>query len=172
MKHAALAVIAAVATAGCGTESSGAHSPFVSLPGTSVPVTEIPLEPPPAPAYASRSGYAEPARLVLRSQEEWTSAWATIHEGVTPPPDLPAVDFGAELVALAALGTRPSGGFGVAVTNAAADAGTLRIGVVESMPGPGCFTTTAITQPVAAARMPRHEGPVEFVDLSIAVRCE
>jgi PrcB C-terminal len=82
------------------------------------------------------------------------------------------VDFATEMVLVVATGVRPSSGFHVAIANAALDAGTLRVGVVEITPGAGCGTATVLTQPAAAARLARHEGAVEFVDEVVAVRCE
>jgi hypothetical protein len=109
---------------------------------------------------------------VLRSTAEWAEAWATIHEGQEPLPPLPPVDFVTDMVLLAATGTRQSGGFDVTITNASLDAGTLRVGVVETTPGRGCAVATVITRPVTAARVARHDGPVEFVDRTVAIRCE
>jgi protease stability complex PrcB-like protein len=115
--------------------------------------------------------FTEPARLVIRSQEEWASAWALIQGSAAASP-LPPVDFGADMVVVAATGTRRSGGYDIIIPDAALDAGTLRVGVVETTPGSGCAVETVLTSPVAAARVPRHDGPVEFVDETVAVACQ
>ncbi|BDG05723.1 protease complex subunit PrcB family protein [Anaeromyxobacter oryzae] len=168
-----LAILPAAAVVlACGADhpQSSLH---VDLPGTAVAVTEIRTSgaPPPAPARASGSGFTEPARLVIRSQEEWASTWALIHGSASTSP-LPPVDFGADMVVVAATGTRGSTGYDITIPDAALDAGTLRVGVVETTPGSGCVFATVLTSPVAAARVPRHDGPVEFVDKTVAIACQ
>ena len=39
-------------------------------------------------------------------------------------------------------------------------------------PGDRCAVTAALTQPVDAARLPRHDGPVEFRERAEVVRCD
>lgn len=170
----ALPCLAAIVL-GCGSGGAGSlQASRADLPGTPVTVHELRLSvaPPPAAADIAFSGYAEPARLVIRSQDEWANAWRTLHAGMDPAPGLPAVDFATEMVVVVATGTRRSGGFHVAVTGAALDGGTLRVAVLEATPGAGCVTGAVMTQPAAAARLARHDGPVEFVDDVVATRCE
>jgi hypothetical protein len=177
MRNILTIVLAAAVVLACRSDPSRAPL-HVDLPGTAVAVAEIRTNaaPPPAPARTDYSGYAEPARLVIRSQDEWASAWATIHEGVsgTPAslPPLPPVDFSADMVVVAATGTRGSAAYDIVITNAALDAGTLRVGVVETKAGAGCGYAAVLTRPVAAATVARHDGAVEFVDDNVSVPCE
>jgi hypothetical protein len=177
MKNILSILPAAAVILACGGHTS--RPPLhVELSGTTVAVSEIRTNtaPPPATPRRDYSGYAEPARLVIRSQEEWASAWATINEGTSGAPaslpPLPPVDFSADIVIVAATGVRGSSGYDIIIPDAATDAGTLRVGVIETTPGSGCGVLTVLTRPVTAARVPRHDGPVEFVDETVALACE
>ncbi|WP_242345270.1 protease complex subunit PrcB family protein [Anaeromyxobacter terrae] len=110
------------------------------------------------------SAFTGPSRLVVRDEPTWAEAWATIHGPVSELPPLPAVDFSREMVLVAAIGQRPSGGYTVTFSAVTAVGDGLRATVQESAPGPGCGTATVITSPVVAIRVPRVEGAVQFVD--------
>jgi hypothetical protein len=171
MKTTLAFIAGAAALLGCGAEHSKQRL-HVELPGSPVAVSEYQLGRPPPPADLHQySGYTDPARLIIRSQTEWASAWVRINDGAHPMPPLPEVNFDTDMVVLAAAGTRPSGGFDITITDAALDAGALRVGVVETTPGAGCFVAAVITFPVAVARVARHDGPVEFVDATVGVPC-
>ncbi len=114
-------------------------------------------------AFAFYSGIHAATHLVVRDQADWDRLWQDIHATVEPKPPLPSVDFGAEMVVAAALGTRNSGGYNVLLTEATEDAGDVVIRVRETSPGADCATTQALTQPVDVARMVRRDGAVRFV---------
>jgi len=138
------------------------RAPFV--PGTPVEVTEIRVEPGPGSPLTYYSGYASAQRLVVRNQEEWAAEWATIWANHTPVPALPSVGFTRELVAIVASGVHGSGGYQIQVPSAAIADGVLRIAVVEVVPAATCAVATVTTSPVSAARIPRFEGNVAFID--------
>jgi hypothetical protein len=77
------------------------------------------------------------------------------HAGYTPAPPLPLVDFAQHMLIAVALGTRPSGGFGVKVRSVASRGERLEVAVVESCPAPGAMVTQSLTQPVEVVRVPR-----------------
>jgi len=149
-------ISAILLAAACGGAAGGGAGRAASIAGSPVAVSPIALH---APARLEA-----PARIVVRSAAALADVWARLYAGVPQPPPLPAVDFAREMVLVAALGARPSGGHGVAIARAALDGGVLRVEVVETRPGAGCMTTQVITYPVAAARVALHDGAVEFVD--------
>jgi hypothetical protein len=114
--------------------------------------------------YDSNSGYEEPTRLVVRSQEEWTRVWATLVARQSPTPPLPEVDFGTEMLLVAAMGTRNTGGYTIDIPTAVTRDGTLTAKVREESPGPNCILTQAVTTPAVVVRALRHDGSVEFVE--------
>jgi hypothetical protein len=114
---------------------------------------------------------ATPQRLVVRDANAWRDTWTAIWRDVSPPPPLPVVDFSRDMVVVAALGQRPTGGFSIVIADARVENGGLRVTVRTVSPGPGCGTTLAITQPVDAARLPRFDGRVTYDDVSIVQDC-
>ena len=133
-----------------------------------VAVTRLRGEPYPLTHY---SGLTTAQRLVVRDEAAWRDAWAAIWRDATPAPPLPSIDFAREMVVVAALGERNSGGYGILIDSAAASGGGLRVFVRTTSPGPRCFVTGALTQPVDAARLPRVDGPVEFVERAEVTDC-
>jgi hypothetical protein len=125
----------------------------------------IVLQPP--EASSPYSAFTEPSRLVVRDEAAWGEAWAAIHGPVSDPPPLPAVDFAREMILVAALGPRSSGGYTVTFSAVAPAGDGLRATVQETAPGAGCVTATVITSPVVAVRVPRVEGAVQFADAPV-----
>jgi hypothetical protein len=111
--------------------------------------------------------------MLVTSDAQWVQIWSELFACMTPPPAVPAIDFGREMVALAALGERSSSGYGAAIRSASVDAsGTLHVLVTEYRPGRGCGSAAVITYPVAVARLPRREGPIQFEDEAVVFDCE
>lgn len=130
-------------------------------PGGSAPVVRLRAE---APAFTFHSGFTTRERLVVRDAAAWKDVWGRVSAGMTPAPLPPQVDFAREMLVVAALGERPTGGYGIVVDSAQARSGGLVVTVRTIAPGKGCVLTQALTQPVDIARVPRHEGQVDFED--------
>ena len=90
---------------------------------------------------------AEASRLVIRDAAAWQAYWATAQSAGAAPTTAPYVDFARNVVVVAATGQRPSGGYRITLTIAAATAGEILIDVVEETPGPSCTTTMSLTYP-------------------------
>ncbi len=101
----------------------------------------------------AHSGLPERRREVIRDEASWAQLWAEIHAGSTPAPTPPPVDFARHMLIAVALGTRPSGGFGVRVRSVASRGERLEVTVVESCPEPGAMVSMALTQPVEVVRV-------------------
>ena len=137
--------------------------------GERVPMTRFRAEPYP---LTFASGVGEPARVVIRDEPLWRATWTAIWATHQPAPALPAVEFAHEMVVVAALGGRSSGGYGIVVDSATVHGATLVVHVRSTSPGPRCFVTAALTAPVDAARLPRHDGPVEFRERAEVTSCD
>src|SRR5919106_1245070 len=74
-------------------------------------------------ALGEFSEISDSRELVVRSPAEWQALW-TAHGASEAAP---AVDFSTKAVAAVFLGSRPSGGFRIAITGARREAGTLVI---------------------------------------------
>jgi hypothetical protein len=104
---------------------------------------------------SSGSGFAAPRQEVIRNGEEWARAWDLVHAGRSPVPTRPAVDFGREMVVLAAMGSSNNGCFRVEVEAIHLRDTTLEIEVAELEPSASCGCTQQITQPVHVVRLER-----------------
>jgi hypothetical protein len=112
----------------------------------------------------TQSGIATARREVIRDAASWARLWAEIHAGRTPMPELPAVDFGREMLIAVATGTRPSGGFSIQVTGVATRGDRLEVAVLERCPDSDAIVTMALTQPVEVVRVARLAQTPVFHD--------
>ena len=116
------------------------------------------------------SNIEEATQTVIRTPEAWTDWWnqhiTTIEvvdgKETTPPP--PPVDFDAETLLVATMGTRSSGGYAIEFTGINHKGATLIATLRTTAPDPDGFVTMALTQPFAIIAVPRHNGPVTFIN--------
>jgi hypothetical protein len=150
-----LLIAAALSAAAC----SQAAAPRES----GLPVRVVRLRPEPY-SLTYFSGLDEPQRTVVRDELAWRAAWAAIWRRHSPEPPLPHVDFKREMLVIAALGSRPTTGYGILVDSAFAEGEGLLVQIRTVAPGARCGTGQALTQPVDVARVTRTEGAVRFRD--------
>jgi hypothetical protein len=143
-------LVAACATAGASDGENETQHPFEAI------------------LAAAHTGLAERRREVIRDQASWARLWSEIHAGLTPAPPLPPVDFAQHMLIAVALGTRPSGGFGVKVESVTTRGGRLEIAVVEACPAAGAMVTQALTQPAEVVRCPRLTQTPTFREVRAA----
>jgi hypothetical protein len=154
-------LMAALAVAGCSGDPAGPEMPRQAV----AVATQAVL------AATPWSGYTTAERVVITTDAEWSAAWARIHQGHSPQPPRPVVDFSRDVVILAAMGTRPSTGYSVSITEVRVHAGTFYVRVVEQAPGRRCATGDAITAPIHAVRAPREATAAQFVAVRTETRC-
>jgi protease stability complex PrcB-like protein len=120
---------------------SGAPSPDVAAPyapygaSGSLPIRRI--------GQWTASGLSTSQRQVIQDDSTYAQFWQALAAG-----ERPAVDFSRDVVIAVASGQRPSGGHAIAVERVARAGPGMVVEVVEIVPGPGCWTTQQITQPV------------------------
>jgi len=146
-------------------------------PGTPVSIT--PLGPPPCPSctqirgsFTYNSGIADSLRIVIRDAKAWRKIWQRIHTPFSPEPALPEIDFSRQLVVVVALGTRPTGGYGIIVDRAFQRDNRLEIKVRKQSPGQTCFTNQSVTQPVDIVLIPKTERSVVFRETEVVHECQ
>jgi len=157
--------------AACGGQDLRAYVPPIPSGSEDVAVhSPVPGHVPGVPLTIA-SGISDRLRLVVRDRATWESLWQEIFARISPHPALPEVDFATDMVLVASMGSRPSGGYGILVDGAveAADK-TLIAEVTETAPGPDCVVTAATTAPVDAVVVPRHDQ-VSFAERSETRRC-
>ncbi len=121
-------------------------------------------------AYDHHAGLGE-ARMVLRSPGEWADVWTQWQANRWPKSDPPEVDFQEEMVLLAVLGTRGSGGYAIAIDSMTETADEVVVHVRTAAPGENCVVTQALTRPGVAVAAPARSKPVRFVDRAFVVDC-
>jgi hypothetical protein len=104
------------------------------------------------------SSIEESREVVARSAKEWTTLWKQVGTDRA----LPKVDFARSMVVGVFLGTRPTGGYTVEITNVQVEGKDLVVTYQERKPGPDELVTQVITSPYDLAIVDRHEGPVRF----------
>ena len=141
--------------------SPAPSTPIVDPDPAPTPSESPPARPRAAPAKATSqveiqrigrwisSGIRGSRRLVIRDPGTWSRFWSELGAGVRPE-----VDWGRNLVIAVASGERSSGGHDIAVQKVSRSEGELRIEVLETSPGQGCMTTSALSQPVDVVMVP------------------
>jgi hypothetical protein len=122
---------------------------------------------------AQSSGLASESFRTVRSQKEWDDLLPQL--AVQPSKGdahAPAIDFERFTVLLAALGSRPSGGFSVVIQGAFDNGRMIEVYVLEARPGPDCTVITMFTHPIAIALIPRSDRPVRFQIDTADVNCK
>lgn len=161
MSSVRLAAVLALCTA-CGVQRT---SPAADVPASATPVPFVSV------LKLQYSGLVEEVHEVLKSRADWANLWSAATSGFDPSRDVPAVDFGRDVVLVAALGRRPTGGYEVFFTAVYEDKEYLYAIVTEVSPGIGCLTSQAFTAPVAIVTVPRREKPVRFVKRADVRNC-
>jgi hypothetical protein len=142
-------------------------------PSPGVPLTFAGLTVENGKVWVGSSGYVDRDRIVIRSADQWTLAWATLWSHVTPMPAVPAVDFDQQTVVIASMGSRNSGGYGIEIAEAAVhSADTVTVLVTETSPGPNCVIGEGTSAPATAIVLPVKAPSVEFAEVAKVGACE
>jgi hypothetical protein len=147
------------------------YTPAIPTEAQPASIRHIALQPF-AGGSLTHSGIHTAARLVIRDTATWQSAWSEIFADASPQPALPAVDFSTDMVVLAAQGDQKSGGFGIFIDGAFTTLdGAMIVAVTSESPGPGCFNTQQVTQPVDAAAVAKAAA-VSFTERVGVLHCQ
>lgn len=121
------------------------------------------------------SGMKSKQRLIIRDAATWASTWKEMtsifgDRARSSAPVVPAVDFTKNVLIVAAMGTRESGGYWIDIDEVRIAAGEVLVSVSEYSPN-GCAVTEAVTAPVAIAVVPRFVGRAMFVERTVQHKC-
>lgn len=122
-------------------------------------------------------GLAQPEHRVVQSREEWEELWRELEprtsrkQGQTLPNPVPDIDFQRNVLIVAAMGTRPNGGYSVEIPSLEESSNRIVVTVAEKSPGPKCGTAQAITHPIAIVTTARTEKPFEFEFVRTTQQC-
>jgi hypothetical protein len=174
MKKPHLAAAALVLAAACTpSQPSPSMDPSPPAGGGAAAADSVPLRrfDEAAAYFRYNSGLSSPAREVVRDEGAWSALWARMVAGHHPFPPAPAVDFGREMLLVAALGQRATGGYAVRIESVTRSGGELVAHVAERRPGPGCGTTQAVTAPADVVAVPRSARPVRWAVREVVTEC-
>ena len=121
-------------------------------------------------AQGANSRIEEATREVFQSEDAWHDWWRRHNpvveyvNGKTVEPPPPEVDFSKETVLAVTIGMRSTGGYAVSFAGIDYEGDTLVASLRYTAPGPDDMVTMALTAPYAIIAVPRHEGPVRFVE--------
>ena len=120
---------------------------------------------------AQASGIDDTRVQTISSAADWAAAWQEIHRRTSEPPPLPAVDFVAQRLLLAAAGSRPNGCYALEVESIVRRGPVLEATLVETVAVAGCVCTQAITQPLHVVASRRAEEPFVARTVQRAASC-
>jgi hypothetical protein len=110
------------------------------------------------------SGIHEQRTIAIRSFAEWEGQWRRLLAPLrAPPPPPPEVDFGREMLLMAAMGPQPRGGHSVVIDQVIDQDHELLAFVRFISPGPRCGAIAAVTSPVDIVRVPALTKNVRWV---------
>lgn len=112
--------------------------------------------------YQFSSGINAERHVAIRSQSEWEEQWLRLTARHGSRPAAPQVDFSREMLLMAAMGDRPTGGYAVSIERVVDRSAAFEVFVRHTSPGPRCFTTQAITSPVDIVRVAASAKPVRW----------
>lgn len=178
-----ISVLAAL-TAACGTLNVSDQPTDINQMGAEAPDAGQPQQPdlpdghvkvPPEQVdtlfQSPISGVQTARREVIDSDVAWSATWMELAGNVSPTPPTPEVDFSTHIALLVSMGERPSGGYAIEIRDLVYDASALTVVVREVSPGPGCFTTMALTSPALVVALPRVADAVTFAEESVTLDC-
>ena len=121
--------------------------------------------------FSTYTGVVDSVRVVVRDSANWRALWTRINRPFIPAPDLPPIDFSREMVVVAGLGKRPSGGYDIVIESVEQDSSGIEVALRRASPAPGCPVPAVMTQPLDVARIPASVLRVRFRERSVVVPC-
>jgi PrcB C-terminal len=122
-------------------------------------------------AFSTYTGMLDSVRTVVRDSANWRTVWAQINRPFIPSPALPPIDFKREMVVVAGLGARPSGGYDIVIESVEQDSTGIEVALRRASPAPGCPVAAAMTQPLDMALIPASDQRVRFRERSVVIPC-
>jgi len=110
------------------------------------------------------SGFMAPQEMFVSSVKDWVDTWTTREGSVAPKRTHPAVDFDRDVVLVAALGMKPTGGYSIEITRVIKTKTDIQVFVKRTAPAEGSKPSGGPSSPFVLARMKKPTLPVTFRD--------
>jgi len=111
------------------------------------------------------SGIREAKQEVVKTADAWEKLWKQHATAAGDSEKIPAVDFSKEMVVVATMGTKRTGGYAIEIVGVEAKDKTLKISVKKSSPPPDAMTIQALTAPFHFVAVPKSNLKPEFVEV-------
>ncbi|MBD3615573.1 MAG: protease complex subunit PrcB family protein [Gracilimonas sp.] len=110
------------------------------------------------------SNYPESGEIQkkIENQLVFEEEWKLVHEGMSPIPEVPKINFNTRDVILLMLETKPTGGFGIDNFEIYENDNQIGVRYSEVHPGDGCGTIQALTRPYKIVSIPKTEKDILF----------
>jgi PrcB C-terminal len=118
----------------------------------------------------------------IQAEPEWRKLWAELEPRLprdmreSAPHPFPRIDFTRQTLLIAALGTKPTGGFSLSVESVTENPASITVNLVALNPGKGCGDaiygiTQITTHPIAMLLIPKTSKPVHFDTMQVEPAC-
>ena len=114
------------------------------------------------------SGIREAKQEVVKNADAWEKLWKQHSTAAGSSDKIPTVDFSKEMVVVATMGTKRTGGYTIEIVDVEAKDKTLRISVKKTSPPPDAMTIQALTAPFHFVAVPKSDLKTEFVEVKPA----
>jgi hypothetical protein len=122
---------------------------------------------------STQSSWTTSLTLTIHDAAALRNAWSQMYPVAAQRPALPAVSFDKYRVVIVAAGTRPTGGYRLALSESHIARDSALISVTMFTPAPGCGVTQEITTPAIAVAMPSSPKSFRIIlqERADTVRC-
>lgn len=149
------------------------HSPALTMT-TPIPFQVLDLGPTPL----ERQFVPRPQVLVFTDSRSWQRFWqrSRVFDLNLQRPAAPPINFRRQAVVGFTIGSRPTGGYGLRIDRLESvtdNQGTYwRLHYTESVPGPNCLVTQALTTPTVFIAVPPPVPQIQLQGRTVVVPCQ
>ena len=108
------------------------------------------------------SGFQSPLQMFIVSEKDWIDLWEKRQGSGAPQRTHPAVDFSRDVVVVAALGSKLTGGYSLEISKIVQTKDNVEVTVRIGAPAPGSTPRGGPTSPFVFVRMKKPDKPVTF----------
>ncbi|MFC1801459.1 protease complex subunit PrcB family protein [Nanoarchaeota archaeon] len=111
---------------------------------------------------SSGTRHQEKQDYVIINEDDLMEMWEKVYTNVDPVPELPDVNFDEEMVIAVFLGTKPTGGYTIEITEVVETEDSLEVYVKETSPSPRNIVALAVTYPEHIVKVEKTDKEVVF----------
>lgn len=117
-------------------------------------------------------GFMSKKNSIINTPEEFDEVWNEAFSNFMNKPPLPKINFETKLVLLIAMGEKTNGGYSIQVASVTENENDVTVIIQETIPGPTCMTTSAMTYPFQLIEIPATSKKIIFNTIEKIYSCE